>query len=367
MDLVRFPTTARQLSEAFGLSIVGDPTRVVVRLAPLATAREGSLSFLAVSKYRDVLSEASGSVVLCESKWVDAALPITYLVTEDPQGVFATAAKAFYAQNFQSQEVMSGASSYCRIHETAEIAEGVSVGDFSVVGGNSSVGARTRVHAQVFIGNGVRVGEDCEIFPGVRILDHVTIGNRVKIFPGTIIGSDGFGYFGDNGTVEMPQIGTVVIEDDVRIGAGCTIDRATLTETRLCSGVKLDNLVHVGHNVIVGKNSILCAQVGLAGSVVLEENVILGGQVGLGPGVHVGRNARMGGQAGTSTNVAADTTYSLTPALPVREAHKMVRYWARLPEIWKRLRNLEGERKFVSEEQEADVRGVSSQEMRGHL
>jgi UDP-3-O-[3-hydroxymyristoyl] glucosamine N-acyltransferase len=176
-------------------------------------------------------------------------------------------------------------------------------------------------------------------------MDRVRLADRVRVFTGTVIGSEGFGIFdapdGSGRRDEMPQIGSVVIEADVRIGANCTIDRGTLGETRVGRGCKIDDQVHIGHNCVIGANSILCAQVGLGGSVTLEENVILAGQVGIGHGVHIGKNARMGGQAGSTTNVRGDETYFATPAVPIRDFARIFKNWRRLPEIWARLKAIE--------------------------
>ena len=154
------------------------------------------------------------------------------------------------------------------------------MGPFAVISEGACIGAGTVIQAFTYIAPDVEIGEDCQIHPHVTLLERVKIGNRVKVFSGSVIGSDGFGFFGSDsptGHKEMPQIGNVVIEDDVRIGAHCTIDRATLGETRIGRGTKLDDQVHVGHNCRIEKNVILCAQVGLGGSVVIEENVILAG------------------------------------------------------------------------------------------
>jgi UDP-3-O-[3-hydroxymyristoyl] glucosamine N-acyltransferase len=183
---------------------------------------------------------------------------------------------------------------------------------------------------------------DCELFPGCVVWDGTIIGDRVCILSGTVIGGPGFGFSHDGHQYRaIAQNGIVVIENDVRIGANCTIDRATVSVTRIGSGTKLDNLVHIAHNCIVGKNCILCAQVGLGGSTVLEDDVILGGQVGLGDHVTVGRGAKMGGQSGSSTNVRGGESYFLTPALPIKEVYRVVKAWRRLPELFVRVRKLE--------------------------
>ena len=339
MEALSFPTTAGQLAKLFGARLLGDEEARVDALAPLSGAVEGTLSFYANRKYGADFARAKGAVLFIHEDLVQSDLPVTLLVVPDPQRAFAEVAKGFRAVSFEV-----GISPQAIIHPTAKLEEGVSVGPFTTIGAETYVGKGTSIHSHVTIGNQIKIGEGCEIHPQVVLWDRIEIGNRVKIFAGSILGSEGFGYIeGESGYQEMPQVGTVVIEEDVRIGALCTVDRATLGETRVGRGTKLDNLVHVGHNCRVGENVILCAQVGLGGSVVVEDGAILGGQVGIGHGVKIGARARMGGQSGSSTNIKGDETYFLTPAVPVREVVKMIRYNRKLPQMWERLKKLEEE------------------------
>lgn len=268
---------------------------------------------------------------------VREGLPVTFLVVNDPKQAFAQVAKGFH-----TLAAPQGVSPLADIHPSARLGAGVTIGAFTSIGAGTSVGKGTVIFPRVTLGASVELGENCEIHPGVVILDRVRVGNRVKIFSSSVIGSDGFGYLEQaSGPEAMPQVGTVVIESDVRVGALCTVDRATLGETRIGQGTKLDDHVHVGHNCQVGKRVLLCAQVGLGGSSVIEDDVILAGQVGIGHGVTIGKKARMGGQAGTSTNLKGDETYLLTPAVPVREVVKMIRHTRKLPDFWNRLKALE--------------------------
>jgi len=340
MEDLQFPTPAANLGRYLGAEIVGNGDSPVERLSPLQTAGEGSLAYFASRKYAEFLPRVHGAVVLTSKEVVDPALPLTYVVVDNPQNAFAG-----LARRFSLRPSWQGVSTKAEISPSAQIGEGVSIGPFAFVGERAVIGSGSQVYPFAFIGADVKIGADCQIHPHATLLDRVRIGDRVKIFSGAVIGSDGFGLMTAKGGAvrhdEMPQIGTVVIEDDVRVGAKCTIDRGTVGETRIGQGSKLDDQVHVAHNVQLGRNVILCAQVGLAGSVVLEDDVILGGQVGLGNGVHVGKGAAMGGQSGSSVDLNGGEVYNLTPAVPVRESMRINRYTRKLPEIWRRLKELE--------------------------
>lgn len=333
------PTTAKRLSDHFGATVIGSPDRAVEKLSPLSGAGDGCLTFCGSAKYAQFMEGAKGAVIFTRKEWVRENLLLTYLVVENPQAAFAEIAGSFNAE----WATVPGISPLATVAEGAWIATDATVGPFAVVEDGATVGSGTFIGAQSIVGAGTRIGSNCRIHPRVTLFPRVVLGNRVQIFSGSVIGSDGFGIFGGEAgkLTEMPQVGTVVIGDDVRIGANCTIDRATIGETRIGNGVKMDNLVQVGHNCVIKDNSILCAQVALGGSVTVEKNVILGGQAGIGHGVTIGENARLGGQAGVSTDVEGDQTYSFSPALPVRLAHQIHRYTLKLPELFKRVRALE--------------------------
>lgn len=337
MKSLEFPTTAGDIAHWLGAKVVGCPEVSVTELGSLDNAGPGVLSFLEDRKHVSTLRRLKDAVVLTSEELMDSQAGITFIVVSEPKKHFAQ-----IAESFKRKPNWEGIEPSSQIHPSAKIGTQVRIGAFAKIGPHVVIGDGTTIYAHSFIGSNVIIGRDCEIHPFVTLWDHVQIGNLVKIFSGTVIGSDGFGFFEKDGRHhEMPQIGKVRIEDDVRIGANCTIDRATLGETVIARGTKIDNLVHVGHNTRVGKNVLLCAQVGLSGSVVIEDSAALGGQVGIGDGVTVGSRARMGGQSGSSTNVAGDATYFLTPATPIRETVKIVKYLRKLPEIWERLKKLE--------------------------
>ncbi len=333
------PTSAGALGALFGAVVLGDPEAPISRLSPLESASLGALSFFANPKYADQLSAAAGAVVFTRSEWVRQEVGVTFLLVADPQASFAAVARGF-----RPSFPWNGVDPTAIVSPTARIHPSAQIGPYACIGNGAEIGAGTQIYPYVYVGENVAIGQNCEIYPRVTLCDGVRLGNRVKVFPGAVVGSEGFGFFrrDEKGPYEdMPQIGIVVVEDDVRIGAGCAIDRATLSQTRIGRGTKIDNLVHVGHNSNIGEDCILCAQVGLGGSGVLENDVALGGQVGLGHGVHVGSGARMGGQSGSTTNVSGDETYFFTPATPVREFGRLWRQLKKLPELVTRVRELE--------------------------
>ncbi|MBI4404705.1 MAG: UDP-3-O-(3-hydroxymyristoyl)glucosamine N-acyltransferase [Deltaproteobacteria bacterium] len=332
-----FPTTAGTLGRSLGIPLVGDDKAPICRLAPLEGAQLGTLSFLGSKKYAPVLDRISGAVLLISPSLVRPELPLTYLVAEKPQITFAQIAKCFAIKTS-----IEGISPQAVIHPQAKLGRKVSVGACAVVSKEAVIGEGTVIYPHVYVGEQVEVGNHCEIYPHAVLLDRVVVGNRVRIYSGSVIGSPGFGLFEtDGGREEIPQLGTVVVEDDVRIGANVTIDRATLGETRIGAGSKLDDQVHVGHNCQIGKNCVLCAFVGLAGSVVLEDGVILAGQVGVADHVVIGKGARMGAQSGTNMNLKSGETYFSSPAIPIKEALKTLRYLRKLPNLFERVLRLE--------------------------
>ncbi|MBI1861937.1 MAG: UDP-3-O-(3-hydroxymyristoyl)glucosamine N-acyltransferase [Deltaproteobacteria bacterium] len=333
------PLTAQEIGKRIGAAVTGRPDRIVSSLAPLSEASPNTLSFFADRTYANRIKGLKDAVVLTKPDLVEAHPEVTFLAVVEPRSAFFG-----LLAEINPPPVGNGlVSTLAQVDPAARIGAGATIEEGAIVSAGATIGAGTILRARALIGAGVSIGRDCEIFSNVVIRDHVTIGDRVRILPGTVIGSEGFGFF-QNGElpVAIPQLGTVTIGDDVRIGANCTIDRATMGVTRIGRFTKIDNLVHIAHNCVIGENCVLCAQVGLGGSTILEDNVVLGGQVGLGDHVTVGRGARMGGQSGSSTNVPGSETYFLTPALPMKEVFRVVKAMRRLPDLFARVRRLEG-------------------------
>lgn len=335
---LQLPTTASQLARFLGVPLIGDGEAPVSGLGPLEQAKTGILSFCSHRKLLSLLPRLTGGVLLAPEEWIQKDLPLTYLVVKNPQAAFAKVALEIHRR-----EPKKGISPRAEVDPSAVIAADAYVGPFAVVSAGVTVGAGSIVESFAFLGENVRVGEQSLIGSHVSLLERVCIGNRVRIFAGTVIGSDGFGLIPNSvgGFTEMPQLGTVVIEDDVRIGAKCTIDRATLGVTRIGRGTKIDDQVHIAHNVEVGQNCILCGQVGLAGSVVIEDGAILAGQVGVNDHVRIGKGARIGAQSGVAKDLEGPGDYFMTPAMPMAEGLKVAATMRRLPDLAKRLKGIE--------------------------
>jgi len=333
-----FPTTAGALGKSLGASVVGDGMAPVRVLAPLKDLSVGALSFCAGRSQGEILNSLSGGVLFASPDVARDGLKVTFLVVDNPRAAFARVAHLF-----STAPTFTGISKLAEIDATAVLGEDANVGAYAVIGAGAKIGNRTFIYPHAYVGAGVEIGDDCLIYPRVTLLDRCTVGNRVKIFPGTVIGADGFGLMDQPGDrlVEMPQIGIVQIEDDVTIGANCTIDRATLGSTKIGRGTKLDNLVHVGHNSVIGENCILCGQAGLAGSVTLGDRVVLGGQAGVRDHVSLGSGARLGGQAGASSDLEGGKDYFLSPAISLGQSLKVLRELHRLPKLAQRIRVLE--------------------------
>lgn len=251
MHEIPLPTTAAALGEFFNASLIGDPTAEVRSLVPLAEAGTGTLSFYANRKYGDYLTRVTGAVILTQPSLVRPELPLTYIVVDNPQHVFATIARRFAATI-----PWKGISEHALVDPTAVLGSEVVVGPFSIISAGVKIGARSRIHSHAYLAPGVEIGEDVELHAQVVLLPGVKLGDRVKVFAGSVLGSDGFGFFdaeSGDGYQEMPQIGTVIVEKDVRIGARCTIDRGTLGATLIGEGTKIDDQVHIGHNCQVGR------------------------------------------------------------------------------------------------------------------
>jgi len=228
------------------------------------------------------------------------------------------------------------------IAETADVALTVRIGPFVVIGDHTTIGAGTRVEAGVVIGDNVSIGSDCVIHPGVTLYDNVTIGNRVLLHAGVCIGADGFGYVRDDmGYHKFPQIGTVVIEDDVELGAHTCVDRAALGRTRIGRGTKIDNLVQVGHNVDIGERVVIASQTGISGSVVIEDDCVIGGQVGFGDHIRVQRGTVIGSKAGILPGkIVRPGVYWGVPIVPLDEYKRRNAHLGRLPEMRAEIKEL---------------------------
>lgn len=315
----------------------GDGDLVIRRVAGIQDAEAGDLTFFANTKYAAALKSTRASAVIL-SEDAEAA-PCAMLRTNNPYLAFARAVGLFAGDHRPAPGVHAAAF----VALTARVAGDASIGPFAVIEDGASVGARSIVHAHVTVGRDASIGDDCEIHARVSIRERVSLGHRVVIQDGAVIGSDGFGFAraADGTHVKIPQVGGVVLEDDVEVGANTTIDRPAVGETRVRAGTKIDNLVQVAHGVTIGRNVLLAAQVGIAGSTVIEDGVTLAGQVGVAGHLTVGKGTIASAQTGIPNSVPAGSFVSGYPAIPNREWLKSSAVFRKLPELRKTISDLE--------------------------
>jgi len=326
----------QQIAEAVGARLLGDGRVEVVGVASMASATKGDLIFVEDEKHlAAALQSAAAAVIVGESvAGVTSTMPL--LVTDHPKLAFARAARLLHHAGARDSVEQPCVSATADVHASAVLGPGVRVEERAVVGDRVQIGDNTRIGAGCAIGAGVKIGHDCEIYPLVTMYPGTTLGDRVIVHAGAVLGSDGFGYVRDRQTghyEKFPQVGRLVIEDDVEIGANTTIDRGALDETRIHRGAKIDNLVHIGHNCQIGEDAVIAAQTGLSGSIVIENGVVLGGQVGIGEHARIGEGVMLGGQGGVLPNKilrGKGVAFWGTPAQPLRQYLKQLATLARL-------------------------------------
>jgi UDP-3-O-[3-hydroxymyristoyl] glucosamine N-acyltransferase len=326
-----------ELARLVGGDVVGDRSIEITGVAGIKEAREGEITFLANSKYESYLATTRASAVIADR---NGGSPKPIIRVSNPYLAFLKVMALFSGGSLERRQ--PGIHPTAIVSATAALGEDVSVGAYCFIGDGVAIGARTAILPLACIMDGASVGEDCVIYPHVTVRERCEIGNRVILHAGAVIGSDGFGYAKDGElNRKIPQIGIVRLEDDVEIGANAAIDRATTDVTLIKRGVKIDNLVQIAHNVVVGENSILAAQVGVSGSTELGRNVVLAGQAGLVGHIRIGDNAMVGAQGGVTKSIPADTKVSGYPAREHGLARKIYALIARLPELFKDMRSLE--------------------------
>lgn len=319
----------------------GGTEQKITDIASLAGARAGDLSFLGNAKYRSQVPGSEASVLLLPADYVgEPRSGQMFLYVENPSVALARLC-ARIEQSLWPKPAPG-------IHPSAVVAPGAvvdgtaHVGPLCVIEEGAQIGAGTVLQASVFVGRGAHIGQGCFVMPGCVIATTCSLGNRVRLQPGVVVGSDGFGYEFVNGRHEkVPQIGTVIIGDDVEIGANSTLDRARFSRTVVGEGTKIDNLVQIAHNVVIGRHCILCSQVGISGSTTLEDYVILGGQAGIAGHITLRKGSKAGGQAGVTSDVAPGTYVNGTPAIPYMLERRLAVLHQRLPDLFKRVERLE--------------------------
>ncbi|APG26626.1 UDP-3-O-(3-hydroxymyristoyl)glucosamine N-acyltransferase [Syntrophotalea acetylenivorans] len=341
--------TLKELADLIGGTVVGDGDAEIHRVAGIDSAKPGEITFLANPKYLPLLKTTQASAVMV-TPGVEAP-GVSLLVCPNPYLAFAKVLTALHVAKPEYRGIMEGAY----VDPEAKIADGVTIHPGCVIGKNVSVGSGTTLYPGVLLYDNVTVGEDCLIHAGTVVREGCRLGNRVIVQPKAVIGSDGFGFAPDGSSYfKIPQVGIVVIEDDVEIGANSCLDRAALGETRIGRGTKIDNLVQIAHNVKIGADSIIVSQVGIAGSTEIGKHCTLGGQVGVAGHIKVGDNTMVGAQSGVTGNMPGGEVISGTPAIPHRDWLKAATSFSKLPEMRKEIKKL---KKQVEELQELTKEG----------
>jgi UDP-3-O-[3-hydroxymyristoyl] glucosamine N-acyltransferase len=321
--------TLRDLSEKLGCRLLGNGSVMVASVSSLRSATSDNLVFVEDGQYLDAALKSSAAAVVA-GEFAEGVTAKPILISAQPRLTFARAAKILRDPD-GDRAIHPSAS----VSASAEIGKNVAIGPRAVVGDQVELGDGTTIGSGSVVGDNTRIGADCRIDPNVTIYPGTILGNRVIVQAGAVLGSEGFGYVRDSETgryEQSPQIGRLVIEDDVEIGANSTIDRGALDETRVHRGAKIDNLVHIGHNCEIGENVVIAAQTGLSGSVTIEENVIMGGQVGIGDHARVESGAMLGGQCGILPKKVLrgkGVIFWGTPARPVKEYLKELAFLSR--------------------------------------
>ena len=329
----------KQIADHIGGEISGDPEKEITGIAPFEAAAENDITFAATPQFIAKLDKCNAGAVLVSGKSATTGYPNQNLVrVSNPQVSFTRVISLFHPEKNYAEG----------IHHTAVTGEepmfgkGASIGAYVVIGNNVRIGKNTVIRSHCCIGDNVTIGDNCLIHPGVYIGDRAVLGNEVIIHPRAVIGGDGYGFARDGAIhVKIPHIGIVRIGDRVEIGSGTAIDRAVFGETVIDDGVKIDNLVHIGHNVTIGANSLLIAQVGIAGSCKVGANVIMAGQAGMAQHLSIGDNAIAGPQAGIAKDIMPGEIVSGSPALPHRLWLKTSLLIKKLPDLAKKLSLLE--------------------------
>ena len=327
----------RELAERLGCRLEGDGALEINRVTSLEDAGEGDVAFFANPRYAPALRRTRASAVIIGDR--GPAAPCAMLRTTNPYLAFANALSLFV----NAAHPAPGIDELSAVAADATLGRDVSIGPFSSVGRGARVGDRTVIYPNVCIGDGAIVGDDCVIHSHVAVRERVIIGNRVILQNGAVIGADGYGFVKrqDGTHQKIPQAAIVVLEDDVEIGANTAIDRPAIGETRVQAGAKIDNLVQIGHGVKVGRNTLLAAQVGIAGSTVIGDSVTLAGQVGVAGHVTIGKGVSAVGQTGITNSVPDGMFLSGYPAIENKEWLKSSVIFRKLPELRRRVADLE--------------------------
>jgi UDP-3-O-[3-hydroxymyristoyl] glucosamine N-acyltransferase len=329
--------TLAELAAELDGEVVGDGSTLIKGVAGIREALPGDITFLANARYEAYVTETRASAVICTREPRFAAIPL--LQVDNPYLAFQRAVRVFRPDPYRAP---AGVHPTAVVSPEATLGEGVSIGAHCVIEAGARIGARAVLLPGCYVGPMAAIGDDSFLYMNVIVREECVIGARCVLHPGVVVGSDGFGFAFDAGRYhKVPQVGNVVVGDDVEIGANTTIDRATTDSTRIGDGTKIDNLVQIGHNVAIGKHCIIVAQVGISGSTTLEDFVTMGGQSGVVGHVRIGERAMVGAQSGVTKSIPAGEVWTGFPAAPHGLWKRLTAMVQKLPQLFQRARALE--------------------------
>jgi UDP-3-O-[3-hydroxymyristoyl] glucosamine N-acyltransferase len=331
----------RDIADFIGGEITGDERIEIKNLAKIEEAGPGDLTFLYLAHYEKYFAGTKASALLVKPGFNKTRSDISYLEVSDPNKAFFKLVRKFFPPSYP----LEGIDNTAFVHSGASLGENVSLGRNVVISQGCRIGNNVKIFHNTVLLQDVEIGDDCLIFQNVSIRENCKIGNRAIIHPGTVIGSDGFGFEPDEeGKFQkIPQIGNVVIEDDVELGSNVSIDRASIGSTVIKKGVKVDNLVQIAHNVLIGENTVISAQAGISGSTKVGKNCFILGQVGLTGHIEIADNVILIAQSGVSKSITRAGTYFGSPAKEVKTAFKLESHLRNLPEYVRKISELENE------------------------
>ncbi len=339
---------ASTIAEFLKGKIEGNPDAEVNTVSKIEEGTEGSLAFLANPKYEKYIYNSDASIILVNKDFhPEKPVKTTLIRVDNAYEAFASLLDLYQ----QAKPQKTGVRENVTVHETVSMGKDIYLGEYTVIEQGVKIGNNVKIYPQVYIGDGSEIGDNTIIYPGVKIYEGCKIGNNCVIHSGTVIGADGFGFApsADNNYKKIPQIGIVILQDNVELGANCCVDRATMGATIIHKGVKLDNLIQIAHNVEVGENTVMAAQTGIAGSTRIGKNNMFAAQVGIIGHLNIGDNVKIGGQSGVINDVNDNEILQGSSAIPHREYWKSYILFRKLPDMRRELTQLEKDLKALKE------------------
>ena len=336
--------TAAQISGLVNGIVEGDPDVTIQKVSKIEEGEPDSISFLSNPLYTHYIYKTQASIVIVNKSFIpEHPITSTLIRVDSAEVAFAKLLELYN----QIKSNKSGIAKQCFIAGSAHLGENLYVGEYAYIGENTEIGNNVKIHPQVYIGDNTKIGDNTVFYPGVKIYSDIIIGKNCIFHAGVVIGSDGFRFApGNEGNKKIPQIGNVIIGDDVEMGANCAIDRATLGSTIIHNGVKFDNLVHIAHNCEIGENTYIAAATGIAGSTKLGKNCLISGHVAMAPHLTIADNTSIGGATGVSKSLTKPgLSYLGSPAMEVSKFRRSIVHFRNLQEIVDRINKLEKERK----------------------